>query len=113
MTYNFEIIGIMPPLTFFNYQQAIETSLKRSKAYLGSYHCTLDAFIESTQMIPEKPLWNWDEAIETTINFWLKHEEIVKHWKLQLAASDRQNLIVARITNFDLLRNELENLLQE
>ena len=113
MAYNFEIIGIMPILTFFNHQQATETNPKRSKAYLGSYHCTLDAFIESTQMIPQKPQWDWDKVIETTIDFWLKHEQTIKHWKLQLDNTNRENLIVARITNFDLLRDELENLLQE
>jgi hypothetical protein len=113
MAYNFEIIGIMPPLTFFNHQQATETNPQRSKAYLGSYHCTLDAFIESTEMILQKPTWDWDKVIETTIDFWLKHEETVKHWKLQLDSTNCENLVVARITNFDLLRGELENLLKE
>lgn len=50
---------------------------------------------------------------ESLINFWLKHEETVKHWKLQLDSTNCENLVVARITNFDLLRGELENLLRE
>ncbi len=111
MSYNFEIVGITPILTFFNYQQELETNPKRSKAYLGSYHCTLDAFIESTKMIPKKPEWNWDEVIETMIDFWLKHEDTVKQWKSELNNMQEDNLIVARVTNFSALRTELEQLI--
>jgi hypothetical protein len=111
MKYNFEIIGITPVLTFFNYQQEVEVSPKRSKAYLASYQCTLDAFIKSTKMIPQKPEWNWDEVIATMINFWLKHEDSIKHWQLELKNAGKENLIVARVANFDVLRTELQNLL--
>ncbi len=112
MCYNFEIIGITPVLTFFNYQQELETNPKRSKAYLGSYDCTLDAFIESTKMIPQKPEWNWDEVVETMIDFWLKNEATVKQWKSELDNNiEEDNLIIARIANFSALRSELEKLL--
>ncbi len=111
MSYNFEIIGITPVLTFFNYQQELETNPKRSKAYLGSYDCTLDAFIESTKMIPQKPKWNWDEVVETMIDFWLKNEATVKQWKSELDNIEEDNLIIARIANFSALRSELEKLL--
>ena len=111
MSYNFEIIGITPVLTFFNYQQELETSPQRSKAYLGSYDCTLDAFIESTEMIPQKPQWNWDEVIETMINFWLKNEETVKQWQSELNNIQKDNLIIARVANFAALRTEFEQLI--
>jgi hypothetical protein len=111
MNYNFEIIGITPVLTFFNYQQEVEVSPKRSKAYLASYQCTLDAFIKSTKMIPQKPEWNWDEVIVTMINFWLKQEDSIRHWQLELKNAGKENLIVARVANFDVLRTELQNLL--
>ena len=111
MSYNFEIIGITPVLTFFNYQQELETNPKRSKAYLGSYDCTLDAFIESTKIIPQKPEWNWDEVVETMIDFWLKNGATVKQWKSELDNIEEDNLIIARIANFSTLRTELEKLL--
>ncbi|HHP7230084.1 MAG TPA: hypothetical protein ACFCUY_04410 [Xenococcaceae cyanobacterium] len=111
MSYNFEIIGITPVLTFFNYQQELETNPRRSKAYVGSYHCTLDAFIESTKMIPQKPEWDWDKVVETIIDFWLKHENAVKQWKSELDSVEADNLIIARVANLSALRSELEQLL--
>jgi hypothetical protein len=62
-------------------------------------------------MIPQKPEWNWDEVIATMINFWLKHEDSIKHWQLELKNAGKENLIVARVANFDVLRTELQNLL--
>ena len=110
MSYNFEIIGITPVLTFFNYQQQLENDPQRSKAYIGSYFCTLDAFIESTQMIPQKPEWNWDEVIKTMIDFWLSHEDSIKQWKQELAHAHDNNLIIARVANVEALRQEFERL---
>jgi hypothetical protein len=110
MSYNFEIVGITPILTFFNYQQEVEVSPKRSKTYLGSYQCTLDSFIESTKIIPKKPEWDWDEVIETMVNFWLKHEDIIRHWKLEFDRSEQNNLLVARVANLNCLRAELEQI---
>ena len=111
MSYNFELIGITPVLTFFNYQQTVGTNPQRSKAYLGSYQCSLDALIASTQMIPEKPAWDWDEVVETMIKFWLNHEDTIKEYKLKFNHAQNDNLIVARITNFEALRHEFEQLL--
>ncbi|VEP16417.1 conserved hypothetical protein [Hyella patelloides LEGE 07179] len=108
MSYNFEIIGITPILTFFNYQQELEINPQRSKTYLGSYQCTLDSFIDSTQMIPKKPQWNWDEVVETMINFWLKHEDSIRHWKIELESSQENALVIGRIANLECLRAELE-----
>ncbi len=110
MSYNFEIIGITPVLTFFNHQQQVANNRDRSKVYLGSYQCTLDAFIESTNLIPEKPLWDWDEVIETTIDFWLQHEEDIRYWKQELKQTSQDNLLIARVANIEILRQELEQL---
>jgi hypothetical protein len=108
MSYSFEIIGITPVLAFFNHQQQLASD--RSKVYLGSYQCTLDAFIESTNLIPEKPSWDWDEVIETTINFWLRHEADIRYWKQELKQTSQDNLIIARVANIEILRQELEEL---
>lgn len=108
MSYNFEIIGITPVLTFFNYQQELEVNPLRSKTYLGSYECTLDSFIESTKMIPQKPLWNWEEVMTAMVNCWLRQEDKIRHWKIELESSEEQALLIARITNLESLRIELE-----
>ena len=110
MSYNFEIIGITPVLTFFNYQQQTANNRDRSKVYLASYQCTLDAVIESTNLIPQKPLWDWDEVIETTITFWLQHEDDIRHWKQELKKTSEDSLLVARVANIEVLRHELEQL---
>ncbi|ELS05524.1 hypothetical protein Xen7305DRAFT_00052700 [Xenococcus sp. PCC 7305] len=110
MSYSFEIIGVKPVLAFFNYQQELENDPQRSKAYIGSYCCTLDAFIESTKMIPQKPQWNWDEVVATMINFWLSHEDSVRQWKQELDNAHNENLIIARVANLEALRQEFEHL---
>ena len=108
MTYSFEIVGVTPVLSFFNYQQELEINPLRSKTYLGSYRCTLDSFIESTKVIPQKPLWNWEEVMTTMVNFWLQQEDKIRHWKIELERSQEQTLLIARIANLESLRIELE-----
>ncbi|NJL44795.1 MAG: hypothetical protein HC922_01705 [Leptolyngbyaceae cyanobacterium SM2_3_12] len=109
MSYNFDIIGVSPVLQFFNHQQQVETHPNRSQAYLGSYCCTLDAFIEATQLIHRRPNWDWDAIVNKMVEFWLSQEAEVRHWKDQFeAAQGDDNLIVARIINYDSLRYELE-----
>ncbi len=108
MSYSFNIIDITPVLTFFNYQQQMEQNPHRSKAHLGSYQCTLDAFIHSTQMIPRKPDWDWDAVINTMVDFWLKQEEDIRYWQNQLKNASKETIIVARVVNLEALRHEFE-----
>lgn len=110
MSYNFEIIGVAPILTFFDYQQTLEIDRQRSKTYIGSYYCTLDSFIESTEMIPAKPQWNWEEVMQTMVNFWLKHEGDIRHWQQELKQAEANSILVARVANFDSLRSEFEEI---
>lgn len=111
MSYSFDIIGVAPVLTLFNYQQQVEQNPKGGKTYLGSHTCTLDSFIQSTQIIPYKPDWDWDEVVTTIINFWLNHEENIRYWKAELETVGQENLLVARVTNVNALRWEFESLL--
>lgn len=113
MSYSFEIIGVAPILTFFNYQQRMEEPTRQSQTHLGSYHCTLDGFIESTKLIPQKPDWNWDDVINTMVNFWLSHEEKVRYWQNEFKEAEKDTIIVAKVVNFDCLRHEFEALFQE
>jgi hypothetical protein len=114
MSYSFDIIGIAPVLQFFQHQQRVETTHKRSQAFLGSYCCTLDAFIEATEAVHRKPDWDWDAIVGTIVAFWLSQDTDIRHWKQQLAiAQGDQNLIVARVVNYDSLRHEFETLFDD
>jgi hypothetical protein len=113
MSYTFDFIGVAPVLDFFYYQQKVEQNPKRSKAYLGSYECSLDGFIQSTELIEQKPDWNWDQVVESIVKFWLNHPSTVNHWKHQLETVGNDNLIIARVANVDLLKSELEHLFTE
>ena len=110
MSYTFDLMGVAPVLTFFNYQQIVEQNPLRSTAYLGSAQCTLDALIRSTEMVEQKPPWDWDEVVTTIVNFWLKHPESVQHWKTELETRGEKNLLIARVSNLKLLRSSLESL---
>ncbi|MGB5595429.1 MAG: hypothetical protein WBM62_15515 [Crocosphaera sp.] len=111
MNYYFDIIGTTSILTFFNYQQRLEQNKNRGKAYLGSYQCSLDGFIESVQNIPKKPDWYWDDVVSSIVNFWLKNEEKVRYWQDNFNSVDTETVIVARVANIQALRLEFESLL--
>jgi hypothetical protein len=110
MSYTFDIIDILPVLSFFDYQQQTEQHSNSSKAYLGSYECTLDAFIQATTMVEKKNDWDWDRVVESMVNFWLKNEHNIRYWKDKLETTGEENLIIARVVDFDRLRTELEYL---
>ena len=112
MKYTFEIIGVAPILTFFNYQQKLEQNENRSKAYLGSYECSLDGFIESVNTVTRKPDWDWDDVIKSMVNFWLKNEEKVRYWQQQFKPVPTEEILMARVANIDALRFEFESLLE-
>ncbi|OKH25666.1 hypothetical protein NIES593_04870 [Hydrococcus rivularis NIES-593] len=110
MSYSFDLVGVVPVLKFFEHQQRVEQNPHRGKAYLGSYQCTLDAFIKSTQAIPYKPNWDWDEVVRTIVDFWFKHEAKVRYWRSELEILGQENVIVAQVVNFEAMRTELESL---
>lgn len=109
-TYSFDIIGVSPIIQFFQHQQQVEQTPHRSKAYLGSYNCTLDSFIDSTEMVCQKPDWDWDNVVSEIVNFWLKHEEKIQRWKIELDTIKGDHLIIGRVANVDRLRQEFESL---
>ena len=113
MSYYFDIVGVSPVLDFFYYQEKVERNPHRSKAYLGSYRCTLDSFIQSTELVKEKPDWNWDQVVESIINFWLTQEREVEKWQNTFTSLPEEKIIVGRVANVQLLRNEFSSLLDE
>jgi hypothetical protein len=110
MSYSFDLMGVAPILTFFEYQQQAEQSPQRGKAYLGSYACTLDSFIQSTQMVPHQPNWDWEAVVKEIVNFWLQHEDKVQACKQELVSSPEETIVVAKVVNFEAMRHEFESL---
>lgn len=113
MSYHFDIVGVAPVLHFFNHQQRVETTPKRSQAFLGSPVCTLDAFISATEVVHRKPDWDWDEIVGKIVEFWLHQEADVRRWKQEFElAEGKDNLLVGRVVNYTCLRQELEDLFE-
>jgi plasmid maintenance system antidote protein VapI len=112
MKYAFDIVGISPVLSFFNYQR--ETANRDPGAeYFGAYRCTLDAMLESVEPLPPKRGWDLDQVVDTVIQFWLNHAEQVQLWKSRLEDAGSENLLVARIGDMNSLRREFESLFYE
>ncbi|MBD1849061.1 hypothetical protein [Leptolyngbya sp. FACHB-711] len=114
MEYTFEIIGVSPVLYFFNHQlqsQENRIDLTERAAYFGSYHCTLDAFLESVESLPMRQNWNLDRVVDTVVQFWLNNAEQVNRWKKRLAEAGSENLLVGRLADLEALRSEFESLL--
>ncbi|NEP18233.1 MAG: hypothetical protein F6J97_15230 [Leptolyngbya sp. SIO4C1] len=110
MAYMFELIGIFPTLSFFQQQQRLEQTPKRSKALVSSYDCTLDSFIASTDLIYQKPDWDWDAVVNTMVSFWLSQGDNIYRWRRELAKADREQRLVAQVTNLRVFKCELETL---
>lgn len=113
MSYSFDIIGIAPVLQFFNQQQQLATQAQLSQAYLGSYWCTLDGFINAAEQAHPKPDWDWDAIVAKMVGFWLSREADVRHWRTQFSLTEAGgHLIVARVVNYASLRREFEQLFE-
>lgn len=113
MSYSFDIVGISPVLQFFTQQQRSEANPHRSTAYVSSYICTLDSFIEATEIVPQKPDWDWNQVVDAMIVFWLNQEDKVRRWKSEFETLEGEHLIVGRVANFESIRGELENLFEK
>jgi plasmid maintenance system antidote protein VapI len=112
MEYSFELVGVSPVLSFFKHQQVLQQRQRTGAAYLGTYHCTLDALIESVEEMPMRNNWNLDRVVDTVINFWLNNSEKISHWKKRLDDAGADNLLVARVADLDSLKIEFEALLK-
>jgi plasmid maintenance system antidote protein VapI len=112
MKYTFELLGISPVLDFFHHQQQItQKAPSAGIEYLGTYQCTLDAFIESVETVPPKRGWEMDRVVDTVIQFWMNNSEHIRYWKARLQDAGNQNLLVARVADFKSLQAEFESLL--
>ena len=112
MKYTFELLGISPVLDFFNHQQKFLQKTPSARIeYLGTYQCTLDAFIESVETVPPKQGWELDRVVDTVIQFWMNHSDHIRYWKARLQDAGKENLLVARVADINSLQAEFESLL--
>lgn len=111
MKYTFEILGISPVLYFFNQQQKIiQKTPQLSVEYLGTHKCTLDALIESVEILPNRG-WDLERVVDTVIDFWVNNSDSIRYWKARLNDAGSENLLVARVADINSLRAEFELLL--
>lgn len=114
MKYTFDLVGVSPVLQFFTHQQQSQKPSKHQGVeYLGTHICTLDAFLESVETVPEKWGWNLDQVVDTVVDFWLNNSDSIYYWKKRLTDAGRDNLLVARVADFTALQAEFESLLGE
>lgn len=114
MKYTFNIVGVSPVLYFFNHQQQTLQNPQCPKIeYLGTYKCTLDAFLESIETLPAKWNWDLDQVVDTVIKFWMSNSDSIQYWKARLSDAGRNNLLVARVADIKSLKAEFESLLGE
>lgn len=112
MEYTFDLLGVSPILHFFNHQQQKQQQqLGTGAEYVASNRCTLDAFLESVEQVPQKRGWDLDRVVDTVIRYWMKNAETIGHWKRRLDDAGDENLLVARVADVKSLKAEFESLL--
>lgn len=112
MDYTFELLGVSPILYFFNQQQEIIQKTPQARVeYLGSYKCTLDAFLESVETVSPERGWDFDRVVKTMVNFWLNHSDNIHYWKVRLADAGAESVLVARLADVKGLQQQFESLL--
>lgn len=112
MPYTFEILGVSPILYFFNQQQElIHKTPDAGVEYLGAYKCTLDSFLTSAETVSPKRGWQAEKVVETMIDFWVNNSDSIGYWKKRLTDAGKDNLLIARIADFNSLKTEFESLL--
>ncbi len=112
MEYTFDILGVSPVLYFFNQQQEIiQKNPQPSVEYIGTYKCTLDAFLDNIERVTPKRGWNFDEIANTVLNFWLNHSDNIRYWQSRLTDAGKENLLVSRVADIQGLQEEFEFLL--
>ncbi|GAB4217948.1 MAG: hypothetical protein OHK0012_24580 [Synechococcales cyanobacterium] len=112
MHYSFEILGVLPILQFFHYQtQVIPARHFLGAEYLGSSHCTLDAFLGSLESSVQKRGWDLDAVTNAVVEFWVHNQEGIGRWQRRLRDAGHQSLVVARVSHPQGLQQEFDYLL--
>jgi plasmid maintenance system antidote protein VapI len=111
--YTFSIVGVSPVLYFFNQQQELSNqNLQTGVEYVPSYHCTLDALLQSVEEVSPKHAWALDEVVDTVVDFWINNADTIRHWKHRLEDTQGQSLLVSRVANIQALKHEFEFLFE-
>lgn len=114
VSYTFDILGVSPPLDFFNQQQQLaDRDRSLDVEYLGSHQCTLDGFIQSVETVSYSREWNLDEAVDSVVNFWINNPDSIWYWKERLEDAGRENLLIARVADVKSLRETFESIFRQ
>ncbi|CDN11285.1 hypothetical protein RintRC_7365 [Richelia intracellularis] len=114
MNYTFGLLGISPVIDFFEHQQKMSQKYHHQGIeYIATQICTLDALIESVELVPSKLDWNLDRVVDTVIQFWLNNSDSITYWKSRLQDAGRDNLLVGRLADIQSLRHNFESLLKD
>ncbi len=114
MSYTFNIVGVSPVADFFLQQtEILQQPQFAGIEYLATYHCTLDALVQSVEAMALINQWDTFEAVDTVVEYWMHNVDSVRHWKRQLYQAGEGYLIISRIAEFDALRTEFEFLLNQ
>jgi hypothetical protein len=111
MQFNFEILGVSPVLDFFCHQQKINKRQHNlGVEYVGTQKCTLDALIRSIEPVPPKRGWDYEQLVESIVNFWIANPDTVDLWRSRLDDAGNENLLISRVGDIRSLRYELESI---
>jgi hypothetical protein len=114
MTYTFNIVGVTPGRDFLGAKSAIlQQPQVIGVQYIPSYHCTLEALMESVDTIAWQNNWNRFEVLDAVVEFWMQNVDVVRHWKRKLYWADQDTLLISRIAELKALRTEFELLLAQ
>lgn len=110
MSYTFEILGVLPilQLFMFNQQASRRSGSERGVEYISARQCTLDAFLDPIEEVTQNPSWDLDQIVQAAINFWVNHPESVQLWKDRLDRSSGDTVLVARVGSLRALQQEFE-----
>ncbi|MFM2431710.1 MAG: hypothetical protein RLZZ511_2923 [Cyanobacteriota bacterium] len=109
--FTFNIIGVTPLLSFFDYQQQ---QTQPGITYFTSQRCSLDAVLRSLAHTDFDPTWDNEAMMQSVVNFWMNNIETITHWQSRLQDADQdvsnRPILVHRLAQPQALRQELETL---
>lgn len=112
MNYVFDLVGVAPMVEFFHQEQALaQGDGWRRPAYLGVAGCKLDLFLISLEDAIQERAWDLDQAVDSVVQYWMKNQEAVRHWRDRFEDAGQHNVLVGRVADCATLQAEFEVML--
>ncbi len=109
MNFDFQILCVVPVMVFWNFLEKLPQQQEAS-AYLATQECSLDAFLRSLAPLSQQRGWDNTQVSQSVIQFWLHNPDTIMLWKRRLQDAGKDNLLVARLSNWQSFRRELQML---